>query len=207
VFVSSNKALILFLLVCCFVYFSILKKEAVCCYELPGNFYNTTWRHTPKDCGIYSTRRLLLSVGGGGVSYSSPIRLVSIAETFPHCTLTTRQTGSSHRLYECFLCLVSDVTAVTEGPSLLNQWCMYPLWYAKISYCVCKIEKKKTYICFYDKHWIIRARFGVTHRRPGCKYSRFGSAISVSLSYNFSFSKISSFFYLYMKLLLGHAVE
>jgi hypothetical protein len=38
------------------------------------------------------------------------------------------------------------------------------------------------YVLFHDKHWIIRARFRVSHRRPGPKDVRFGSAISLSLS-------------------------
>jgi hypothetical protein len=44
------------------------------------------------------------------------------------------------------------------------------------------IKLKKIYILFHDKHWIIRARFWVSHKRPGCKDMRFGRAISLSLS-------------------------
>jgi hypothetical protein len=41
-----------------------------------------------------------------------------------------------------------------------------------------KLKKK----LFHDKHWIVRARFRVSHRRSGCKDIRFGSSIfSLSL--------------------------
>jgi hypothetical protein len=42
--------------------------------------------------------------------------------------------------------------------------------------------KLKKYILFHDKHWIIRARFRVSHNWPGRKDMRFGSAIFFSLS-------------------------
>jgi hypothetical protein len=46
--------------------------------------------------------------------------------------------------------------------------------------------KLNIYILFHDKHWIIRARFRVSHGRPGCKAIRFGNAISLSLSLSLS---------------------
>jgi hypothetical protein len=44
--------------------------------------------------------------------------------------------------------------------------------------------KLKKNLLFHDKHWIIRAIFRVSHKRPGCKDMRFGSIIfSLSLLY------------------------
>jgi hypothetical protein len=46
------------------------------------------------------------------------------------------------------------------------------------------VEFKKINILFHDKHWIIMAIFRVSHKRPGRKNMRFGSAIfSLSLLY------------------------
>jgi hypothetical protein len=46
------------------------------------------------------------------------------------------------------------------------------------------VKLKKINILFHDKHWIIRARFRVSHKRPERKDMRFGSAIlSLSLLY------------------------
>jgi hypothetical protein len=43
----------------------------------------------------------------------------------------------------------------------------------------------KKYILFHDKHWIIRARFRVSHRRPAHNDIRFWSVITISLSLSF----------------------
>jgi hypothetical protein len=43
-----------------------------------------------------------------------------------------------------------------------------------------KFKKRK---CYLMTNWLIRARFRVSHRRPG-KHFRFGSAISLSLPPN-----------------------
>jgi hypothetical protein len=63
----------------------------------------------------------------------------------------------------------------TEGtrPVVYNLGYAYPRGYVKL---------KKINILFHDKHWIIRARFRVSHKRPRCKDMRFGSAIFFSLS-------------------------
>jgi hypothetical protein len=44
-------------------------------------------------------------------------------------------------------------------------------------------QRARHNILFRDKHWIIGARFRVSHRRPGRKDIRFGKAISLSLLY------------------------
>jgi hypothetical protein len=61
---------------------------------------------------------------------------------------------------------------------VINMRCAYPRVYTKTSY-------SKTsngvniikYRLFLDRHWIIRARFRVSHRRPGLKDIRFGGTI------------------------------
>jgi hypothetical protein len=57
------------------------------------------------------------------------------------------------------------------------------------------VTLKKIYILFHDKHLIIRARFRVSHRRPGRKDIRFGSAISLSRHFMRFFSGRIVFFY------------
>jgi hypothetical protein len=63
---------------------------------------------------------------------------------------------------------------------VFNLGYAYNRGYAKISQGVRKI--KNIYLLFHDKHWIIRDRIRVSHRRPGHKDIRFGSAIFLSLS-------------------------
>jgi hypothetical protein len=49
-----------------------------------------------------------------------------------------------------------------------------------------KLKKNIINVLFHDKHWIIRARFRVSHKRSGRKVMRFGSAaIFFSLSLSF----------------------
>jgi hypothetical protein len=69
---------------------------------------------------------------------------------------------------------------------VFNLGYTYPLGHGKTSYGVYKIEKKT----FRDEHWIIRARFRVSHRRPRRKDIKFGSAISLSLSRSYNFASL-----------------
>jgi hypothetical protein len=76
-----------------------------------------------------------------------------------------------------------DVEAPTfSRPMVFNVGYTYSRGYAKISYGVRKIKTRNNPILFLDTHWIIRTRFRVSHRRPGCKDIRFTRIISLSLS-------------------------
>jgi hypothetical protein len=58
------------------------------------------------------------------------------------------------------------------------------------------VKIEKTIVLFRDKHWIIRARPRVSHRRPGRKDIRVGSAFFLSLSLiQICFAKILLFLY------------
>jgi hypothetical protein len=73
-----------------------------------------------------------------------------------------------------------------RGGHGLKQW--YSTWGTRTLGDTRRLKgyvKFKKKILFHDKHLIIRARFRVSHRRPGRKNIRFGKAISLSLSLSF----------------------
>jgi hypothetical protein len=75
---------------------------------------------------------------------------------------------------------------------------VFNIGHAETYYAVCKIEKKKI-ILIRDKHWIIKARFKVSHGIPWCKDIRVTVQNHINnrqniLSYNFAFLKYISAF-------------
>jgi hypothetical protein len=73
------------------------------------------------------------------------------------------------------------IITLSSSYSWLDQW--YSTWGTRRY--LRGYVKLKIYILFHDKHWIIRARFRVSHKTPGRKDMRFGTAIFLSLSLSF----------------------
>jgi hypothetical protein len=106
------------------------------------------------DIVCYSVQLLDLSIWAMSIMW--PQRRVSKSENFDD--LNGRKTGPSQPIQRS--------RPVVSVPPRVSEDILRGMWKYLTGYV--KLKKK----IFYDKHWITRARFSVSHRRLGCKNNR-----------------------------------